>query len=342
VPDAVVHVEHARTNEHTEEKSMQRSLIALAAATLSLQALAAAPASYTIVDLGADQQPLDANAKGTIVGYTISTHTPVTYADGVWTPLPLQGTQGEARAINFHGVIAGFDAQIVEWKRNGQRERLAGTHTGKAEGIADDGTIVGSDFRGSHFSCFKWKDGVIIPIIGPGDDCLTHAISPNGAFIGGESNDDGFIQDSTGLHDIGTLVPGGFSTTVKVNKHGHAAVLSTYDDSNQWAAVYWNGKRLVDIGLHPNESQSVSTAINEHDDVLVGGQDDAGHTLFLYSARGPVVTPIEPLIVNPAGWVFDVDPTLELAALTDDGTIYGAAHLDGVMHAFKLVPGAAD
>jgi hypothetical protein len=75
--------------------------------------------------------------------------------------------------------------------------------------------------------------------------------------------------------------------------------------------------------------------------VLVGGSDRAGHTLFLYSARGKVVTPIEPLIANPRGWVFDADVNQELAALGNDGTIYGAAHFHGEMHAFKLVPNAS-
>jgi len=320
---------------------MIRHLLALSAATLSLHALAAAPASYTIVDLGADEQPLAVNNKGRIVGYTISTHLPVTFADGVWTPLAIRGSSGEARAVNSHGVIVGFDHQQVQWV-DGQRIHLAKTQFGKAEGIANDGTVVGRSGGGGggEVSCYRWKNGVINFLPAPGDFCDAHGIDPTGTFVAAESDDDAIIFDSAGAHDLGTLVQGGFSSAVAVNRHGHAAVLSTYDNSNQWAAVYWDGTHLVDIGLHPNGTQSVSTAINQADDVLVGGLDGVGHTLFLYSGPSKTITPIEPLISNPKGWAFDVDPALEVAALANDGTIYGAAHFKGAMHAFKLVPSA--
>jgi hypothetical protein len=317
---------------------MKRSLVALAAAALSLQALAAAPSSYTIVDLGADQQPLAVNNKGTIVGYTISTHVPVSYENGTWTPLPYKGTSGgEATAVNSHGVIAGFDGQQVEWK-DGKRIRLDGTKSGRAEGIADDGTIVGSDWGGSYYYCYKWKDGVHTDL---GGDCMAHAIDPNGVYIGGDAEDIAFIIDSEGWHDLGTLGNGRLdaSSTVAVNKHGHAAVVSTFDGTYNWGAAYWSGKRLVDIGLHAG-GESIATAINQADDVLVGGSDGQGHTLFLFSGRGKTSAAIEPLIANPEGWAFDVAVSNELAALGNDGTIYGSATYNGARHAFKLVPAA--
>jgi hypothetical protein len=321
-----------------KDYSMKCSLIALATATLSLQALAAAPSSYTIVDLGADQQPRGVNDKGTIVGYTISSHSPVYYADGAWTALPFKGTSGEAVAINSHGVITGFDGQQVQWK-NGQRHRLDGVKEGMPTGIADDGTIVGNYWGGSHFYCYKWKDGQETDIYGgDGGDCGVYAIDPNAAYIGGGSN--AWIEDSTGEHDLGTLDSGqnAFSYTTALNKHGHAAVQSTYDgQSIKEGAAYWTGKLLVDIGLH-DTGESFATAINEGDDVLVGGSDGQGHTLFLFSGRGKSSAPIEPLIANPAGWVFNYDVKSELAALGDDGSIYGTAYFNGQLHAFKLVP----
>ena len=56
--------------------SLNRIPFGLAASALSLQVLAASPASHTIVDLGADQQPSAVNDKGKVVGYSISTRLP--------------------------------------------------------------------------------------------------------------------------------------------------------------------------------------------------------------------------------------------------------------------------
>ena len=53
---------------------MQKAVfLAASAFALSAAAAAAAPTSYTIVDLGADQQPMAVNRHGVVVGYTIST-----------------------------------------------------------------------------------------------------------------------------------------------------------------------------------------------------------------------------------------------------------------------------
>jgi hypothetical protein len=115
--------------------------------------------------------------------------------------------------------------------------------------------------------------------------------------------------------------------------------MSMYDDSGNYTAAFWTGKRLVDIGTHVGGTFSAATAINDSDDVLAYGADGLGHTLFLFSGRGRVLTPIEPLIANPEGWRFDMLQTSEeVAVLANDGTIYGSAHFNGERHAFKLVP----
>ena len=74
---------------------------------------------------------------------------------------------------------------------------------------------------------------------------------------------------------------------------------------------------------------------------LACGSDGFGHKLFLFSGGDQVLTPIEPLIANPEGWRFDLLQTREMvAAIGNDGVVYGSAHLDGERHAFKLVTSA--
>ena len=321
---------------------MKRSFIALACAGASLQALAAPPTSYTITDLGADKQPLAVNSSGSLAGFTISTRQPAIYADGAWSALALKSGTGSAVAINSLGVAAGWAGhRSMEWKYGNQKS-LAGVKEGQAAGIADDGTVVGYEYGGSHAYCYKWKAGVKSPVSGGiGGDCFVTAIDPTDTYLGGTS-DYAFIDGpagSTNLVPLGGDNPAKqWSSLTALNKYGHAAVDSSFDATGHSAAAYWNGSTLVDLGAHPAGVESFATAINEHDNVLVGGSDGAGHVLFLYAASTGTLTAIEPLISNPAGWTFDYDLSLVLAALGKDGTIYGTAKLDGQPHAFKLVP----
>jgi hypothetical protein len=327
--------------QNTSGVSMKRSLIALACLGASLHALAAPPSSYTIVDLGADMQPLAVNSSGSLAGFTISTRQPAIHADGAWSPLALKSGTGAAVAINSRGTVAGWGGhRSLEWKYGNQKS-LQGVKEGQAAGIADDGTVVGYEYGGSHAYCYKWQSGVKSGVGGGiGGDCYATAIDPTATYIGGTS-DYAFIDGPAGSTN---LIPLGgdhsiqWSDLVALNKYGHAAVDSSFDGTNRSAAAYWNGSALVDLGAHPAGMESHATAINEHDNVLVGGSDGAGHVLFLYAASTGTLTPIEPLIANPAGWTFDYDLAQVLAALGKDGTIYGTAKLDGQPHAFKLVP----
>jgi probable HAF family extracellular repeat protein len=335
---------------------MKHTLVALATALVALQASAAAPASYTLVDLGTRKQPVAVNDSGTLIAYTAHKYLPLSYARGHWTHLPIEGTWGWPAAINSHGLVVGYDETgwntgvAVSWKK-GVRTELAGIPpTGQPWAVADDGTVVGSSYGayGESYG-FTWKDGVLtrLPDLGGGDS-YAYTVDPTDTYIGGEaripdSNLHAFIVDSAGIHDLGTLDHvDGESQVVAVNRHGHAAVMSNYAGSGGlYTAAYWTGKRLVDIGTHVGGVFSAATAINDSDDMLAYGSDGLGHTLFLFSGHDRVLTPIEPLIANPEGWSFDLLQTKEeVAVLANDGTIYGCAHFNGERHAFKLVPSA--
>src|SRR6185312_13239568 len=119
-----------------------RTLTVLVLCGLGLSSFAA-PTGYTVVDLGASQQPLAINSAGTIVGY--GPNGAEIYQDGAWKPLKSLRTNSAAQAINRKGVVVGEDgAKAVRW-RGGKRQVLAGLGSGGiAEGISDDGTIVGT------------------------------------------------------------------------------------------------------------------------------------------------------------------------------------------------------
>ena len=126
-----------------------------------------------------------------------------------------------------------------------------------------------------------------------------------------------------------------------VNRHGHVSGTSTYDAAGNVAAAYWNGRRWERVpGVSPEHGESYGGPINDHDEMLVGGDDGEGHVIFLYEGKGGTVTPIEPLIHDGAAWRFGNPWSQVLRGLSDDGIIIGRALLDGEDHAFMLVPDA--
>src|SRR5262249_16776543 len=154
------------------------------AAVVSLQALAAVPSSYTIVDLGTNRQPNAVNDAGTVVGDTINKKRPIVFAGGDWSHLHLKGDRGAAWPINSQGDVVGIDGKHqVQWKA-GVRKILAGLNTNPLSSpaaIGDDGTVVGTEyvFDVDRYvpTCYAWKDGVVttLPGIG-GDKCYVSAM----------------------------------------------------------------------------------------------------------------------------------------------------------------------
>jgi hypothetical protein len=326
---------------------MIRFAVATACALAASHALAGAAASYTIVDLGEYEQPLAVNAAGTLVGYSDAFHVvPVIYEAGAWHTLPNLRGVSEALAINAKGLAVGYDLNTQVTWRNDQRKRLKNVQDGQPRGVADDGTIVGYEVVNGLNACYSWKAGRKTTLVGLGGsgNCEANAIDAMDAYVGGQSStpsgaDHAFLMDAAGTHDLGTLNGSPTSSLKAVNRHGHAAVWSTFDDSSTWGAAWWNGKRLIDLGLRAGGAQSLAMAIDDADDVLVVGADGAGHVLFLHAGRTGKTVALEPLIANPAGWTFNYDPTRMLTAIGNDGVIYGETNFQGLPHAYKLVPG---
>jgi len=309
------------------------------------QAAAAAPSAYQVIDLGPTQWPLALNRHGTVVGKTADTEQADVYRDGAWTLLKARGTYSTAEAVNGAGDIVGEDgSKPVRWQ-HGHRRVLIGLGDGTAAGISDDGTIVGTYTQHRKDRCYAWKDGVITDLgtLG-GGRCNAYAIDPTGRYIGGMSSGahfggHAFIRDAQGMHDLGVLPNGYYSWVSGINRHGHASLWADIDNSGDWAAAYWNGHALIQVpGVLPPGGESIAMGINGHDEMLVSGDDGAGHTLFLYEGNTNTVTPIVPRIVNPEGWCFCGIPSRLATGIADDGRIVGSAVFNGEEHGYMLVP----
>ena len=143
------------------------------------------------------------------------------------------------------------------------------------------------------------------------------------------------------MHDLGLLPHGAYSWVRAVNRHGHASVWADTDNSGDWAAAYWNGHKLVEVpDVRLITGESFSGGINSKDEMLVIGDDGAGHSLFVYDGRSGAVTAIEPLIRDAQGWDFGYTPFDAATGIADDGSIVGSAWLDGEEHGYMLVPTA--
>jgi hypothetical protein len=307
---------------------------------------AAAPAGYTIVDFGPDIRPWAINVDGTVVGCELiqGVCAPVIYQGGGWQTLK-HSDAAVVTAINDKGVMVGDDGQLpVMWNGN-HRRVLGGLPLGSsAEGISDDKTIVGTrrDSR-TKTSCYSWHADQITDLgTLDGGNCLAHAIDRTGRYIVGESSIHGFIYYEGVMHDLGRVKGDGVSTLARaVNIHGHVSATSQYNNSGDWAAAYWNGRKLVRV---PGMSvpPTYGEAMNDNDEMLVAGTDEAGHFLFLYDGGAGVTTAIEPLIHNASGWDFNWlaigGPGLLAAGLNEHGTIVGTAIFDNVVHGYMLVP----
>jgi uncharacterized membrane protein len=309
---------------------------------------AAAPAGYTIVDFGPDIRPSAINADGTVVGCELiqGACAPVIYQGGGWQTLEHSGYASVA-AINRKAVMVGDDSsRPVMW--SGSHRRVLGglpLHS-TAEGISDDKTVVGTRLdSGRKTSCYSWLANQIT-ILGTldGGNCYAHAIDRYARYIVGESSYHGFIYYDGVMHDLGRVKGDGLGTRARaVNSHGHVSASSEYDNSGDWAAAYWNGRKLVRVpGVSIPAGPSYGGAMNDNDEMLVAGQNEANQFLFLYDGRAGVTTAIEPLIHNAAGWDFDWQkvggPEALAAGLNEQGTIVGTATYDNVAHGYMLVP----
>ncbi len=127
---------------------------------------------FTVVNVpGTDQSFSDITSSGDAVGVSFAAggSTAWAYLGGKLTKLA--GANAEARAISASGTIVGsVDDRAVRW-RPGSREpeRLAtppGSWQGKAYGIDDDGTIVGTlRSAGGAEGAYVWSpDGSVHPL----------------------------------------------------------------------------------------------------------------------------------------------------------------------------------
>ena len=147
---------------------------ALAIASLSMSLGAHAAPLYHLVDLGPVDWPTGVNSKSHVAGDT-SFRTPAVYKDGAWQTLKAPEGYAETSGINGGGSVCGSifrssPGQAVVWKPSGQRITAPQVNPAdpetdmSAEGIADDGTVVGTAASPNGLPSFdnfvfRWKPG---------------------------------------------------------------------------------------------------------------------------------------------------------------------------------------
>jgi probable HAF family extracellular repeat protein len=194
------------------------------------------------------------------------------YRDGQWT---LPGLEGEAYAVNDHGVVAG-----TYNVGNGAHGFML------KDGLLYDLGTLG----GSYSNAFGMNDKNVI---------VGSSYTPTGW-------PHGFVWDGA-MHDIGTL--GGLASSLyAINSHGTAVGYAQARD-NAVAIVYENGRmQPIDV---PGSTFSVARAINDKGAVV--GQSDAGGFLYddgrltiLSSLPGVAAagwTFLSPAGINNRGWI---------------------------------------
>ena len=318
-----------------------RTPIVAAIAFAALQAAHAAPV-YTLTDLGPDTTAAAINAKGSVVG--VHAGVPSIWKAGTWTPVA--GASGATvTAINKSGATAGWVAastgrpEPATWNAKGKQATIgvpAPDTSGYANGIADDGTVVGYErsFQGVN-SVFTYGRGVRVEMTcGNGAvSCDAWAINANGQFTGEISNAaggfDAYVQTAGTWKDIGTL--GGFNGVGQaLNGAGHVAGASTTAKSgDNFHAFLYDGEKMRDLGTLTGV-QSWALGIDDSDTV-VGYTQDSKRRKDAFVYFGGMMYALSGVVSNADGWHLNVATGIDHA-----GRIVGNGAIGGVPHAFLL------
>jgi uncharacterized membrane protein len=277
----------------------------------------------TLVTVPGDDQSLqDINSSGTGIGisFTDSGVTSWLYRGGAVTRLP-DGDKAQVAAINEAGIAVGSlgDSPTVGkpviWRSVDQAPKElplpAGTSTGRASDIDEDGTIIGAVGNGlADMRAYVWSpDGVGRELPVPAD--LAATASEEAA---SEQANSGKGPGKRGL----------------VPDAGKVPLTMAYNIRNSWVsgriravAVRWN-LRTGDVSRYP-DLDGYAGAVNRHSWQI--GIDAQGRAVFRPD-RGPVVLP--ELASHSPGGLQNIPTTL-----SDDATVIGGQSddKDGVIHA---------
>lgn len=320
--------------------------------------VAAAPPSYTIVDLGAPTTysiGYGINEAGVVVGHLETPTAEVGAARwdaGVPTYLDSLGAGGTlARAVNESGIVAGeaYDGaggvHAVTW--NGATVTDVGVFAGNyatAFGINDLGQLAGEGQSATPYSHALMWDGsawIDLGVLPGGNASHARGINNAGQVVGDSEIEPGgayhaVIWTGGAAADLGTLPGDLYSNGVAINDLGHAVGRSFgRPGGGEQYGFFWDGATMIEIPLLGGGFFLEVAGMNDLDQV-VGRADRFGgayQTAVLWEASTGQLTDLQTLLPSGSGWALH-----QANAINNAGQITGYGVRDGVLRAFLMTP----
>ena len=310
--------------------------------------VAAADATYHVIDLGRGSVPKAINVHGDIVG-TMGTSNDV----GVWhadTQAWTRLRRGEmANAINDAGVTGGAiyspsrgTSVAARWSADGHLLQLPAPsgYGAVVWSVANDGRLTGNlqDAAGVYRAA-QWQDGTLVDLgcLPNAVSCFAKGASPDGDVVVGSASDAhdrtrAVAHLPTGWVDLGSA--GGYWASAEaVNRHGHVVGWSLLPTNEQRAFAWWGAGHPRDLGLPAGARVwAAAYGINAHD-VIVGTAQDLGGVTNAVIWRDGQAEWLLPLTDAAPDWRFN-----GANAIAADGRIVGSGVRADGFHGFLLVP----
>jgi|SRR5579871_792243 len=328
--------------------------------------------TYTIVDIGAmpGDTSSEANAINSVdqvVGTSYASATISSYHAFIWSSTTgmkklgtLSGdTNSRALGINDLGQVVGISEGTLYtafvWSSANGMQGIGGFTSGdysSAFGIDASGSVAGNSFTLSSGQAFRWtqRDGLQTLWMLSGDiNSTALGCSPSG-FIAGYSRDTTSSHaciwaSSGGAKSLGKLSGNTDSEALAVNNAGQVignsytsvpgSSLETY---KSYRAFLWsqNGG-MISLGILPGDTSSFAAAINLQGLVVGTSENLAGSSpttprAFLWTSSTGIVD-LNTRIPSNTGWILT-----GATGINDSGKIVGNGTLNGVQHAFLLIP----
>ena len=309
----------------------------------------AATRQYHLVDLGADTTATAVASNGKVLGTQAGGDAVYDPATGAWLPIKRHSSGNDhPTAVNASGTVTGSwtygrAGSVAEtWKGSKPATLLYPKDSSVesyANDIADNGTVVGSECpKSAHYACrvFTSKAGVTTVIGAPSDiDAFGTLINKAGQIAGtarfdATSPDHAFRYDAGTWIDVGTL---GGETSRAYGMNAKGTIVGCADTGKpllQHAFTY--SDKLKDLGTL-NGGSSCASGIAD-DGTVVGstaGTTSGTDVAFIWNPGA--MLELSQVSDAGAGWDLGSDPRIN-----GGGTIVGTGTLDGVRHAYMLLP----
>jgi len=321
-----------------------------ASALCAIAGAACAAPRYQLVDLGWQNWPFQVNDHGQIAGQ-YEQGVAARYAGGRWKLLPNAYADSSAVAINRRGDVTGNgDSSIpLRWPRGGavqQLEMPADVQFGWGNGIADDGTVVGS-WVGTDdaYHCVEWPGmgtaAVDLRPDTPGVACQAVAVNHHGQIAGQAATVAGpraplhaFVYQGGRFRRLGH-VPGFDQTVIHgLNALGHV-VGGAEDTSYRRPSTpfFFDGRQMISLGRLAPDAEFEASAINDLDQIVGWGVSAAGTDQAALYEDGQWI-PLESLTDGLGAWQLQ-----RAFSINGAGVIVGLGQgPDGLPHGYELVP----